>query len=56
MPPADICLHELEMGQLDTMSMLQLHTLPMECDPAGPEAGEWDFYSGDSSAMGLGNN
>jgi len=51
---ADICLDELTMKQLDLMTFGQLDTLPLACSPEGPEAGEWDYYSSDALASGLG--
>ena len=53
---ADQCLHELTLEELDTETLELLDVLPLECDPEGPEAGEWDDYSGSASGMGLGQN
>jgi hypothetical protein len=61
MPHSDICLDELTLEELDVMplngvSAVDLHHLPLECRPEGPEFGEWDDYSGSASGMGLGMN
>jgi len=53
---ADQCLDELTLEELDTLTLELLDVLPLGCDPEGPEAGEYDYYSGDALALGLGNN